>query len=106
MTKSLFCRKPLALSILLLIAIVVGGCGKKTDVTGHWEGPIDMGAFVNNQGKTESTLHLVLDIRNEGGRLKATILSLELHDDAVLANAVKFTNVALKFTFHKRNDTY
>lgn len=51
---------------MLLALAVAYGCGKKPDITGKWEGPLDVGSIVHVLGKPgDTTFHLVLNIHTK-----------------------------------------
>ena len=99
-------QRPL-ISTALLLLLMTWGCGHKEDITGKWEGMLDISSIAQAQGKPGSTAyHIVLNIRKEGDHLAATLASPDEGPTEVTADAVEFKDGALTVKVSKRRETY
>jgi len=99
-------RKSLFIFTVLLI-VTAYGCGRKADLTGRWEGPLDVGPAVGILGKpAETTFHIVMTIGKEGERLKATLVSIPDSPVPIAAGSIVFKDGTLIAAFGKRHETF
>src|SRR5262249_1214575 len=107
MRKAVSIGRALCAATLLLPLLAAWGCGHKADVTGNWEGLIDYGPPNGEFGKPQETsMHVVLNIRNEGEQLKA-ILTIKEERMTEPADTVEFKDNTLRLKIvSKREETY
>jgi hypothetical protein len=90
------------LACAVALALIMGACGRKADVTGNWMVPVDFGPSAGVFGKSaETTLHIGLDIRAESDGLRA-IMSREDENQPVVADRVEQRGDQLVVTFQRR----
>ena len=92
-------------AVVALLMMAVAGCGKKPDVTGRWEGPLDLSGIVGGK-PIDTTFHIVLHIHDSSGHLAATFVSREESAEEVTADSVEFQNGTLIVKIGKRHEVY
>ena len=92
------------LACLFLTLLALAGCGHKPNIAGRWEGPLDLTPFAGGRPET-STFHVVLNIRDEGGRLAATYTADD-SPEGVPADSVELNNSSVTVNISRRHEVY
>ncbi len=87
------------IALLLSLGMYWGGSKKKADVTGKWLGTLDYSSVDGIQGKSTT---MVVDIRETGDHLIASMSTPDEGPAVLRADAVEFTNGVLTMTVKKR----
>ena len=105
MKSTYIIRTPCSLAVLLLL-LASWGCGNKADVTGKWDGTIDTSSVADAVRSGHATMHIVLNIRREGDRLKATVATPDEGPGETSADTVEFKDASLTVNVSKRRSVY
>lgn len=89
---------------LLVTLLASAGCGRKPNLAGRWQGPLDLSPYTGGKPET-STFHVVIDIQSEEGRLAATY-SAEDSPEGVPADSVELANGAVTVNISKRHEVF
>src|SRR5262249_43833871 len=84
-------------------ALFISGCGNKQDLTGKWEGTINVSSVPGSHDKQANpNIRIVVNIRRQGDQLVGSMASPEERPQEVPADAVEFKDGQLFMKVSKR----